>query len=225
MISSATPETPAIVSPAEACLRPCLSSEWEVITRAAYIATADVRDAAPQRIGEQHRDRHRADPARHRRDRRGDLTDRIEVDVADEAVVGAVRADVDHGRAGLDRSRRRSAAASRRRRRACRRASRPQRDRGCASGRSSRSRCASSSNAASGRPTRIERPRSTASAPSSSAPASASSSITPCGVHGTRRGRPWASRPAFVASARRRPCRRRSPRLRRPGRSASGSGS
>ena len=36
------------------------------------------------------------------RDRAGDLDGLVEVDVADEAVVGAVDADVDHGRAGLD---------------------------------------------------------------------------------------------------------------------------
>ena len=56
-----------------------------------------------------------------------------------------------------------------------------------------------SSSAASGRPTRIERPRTTASAPSSSVPAWRSSSTTPRGVHGTRPGRPWASSPALVA--------------------------
>ena len=44
---------------------------------------------------------------------------------------------------------------------------------------------AASSSWASGLPTRIERPTTTARAPSSSAPASRSSSITPAGVHGT----------------------------------------
>ncbi len=58
--------------------------------------------AALQRVAQQARDRHRPDAAGHRRDRAGDLGRRGEVDVAREAVVGAVHADVDHDRAGLD---------------------------------------------------------------------------------------------------------------------------
>ena len=46
---------------------------------------------------------------------------------------------------------------------------------------------AASSSCASGLPTRIERPITTARAPSSAAPASLSSSITPAGVHGDHR--------------------------------------
>ena len=79
---------------------------------------------------------------------------------------------------------------------------------------------------ASGLPTRIERPTTTASAPSGSTPAWRSSSITPCGVHGTRPGRPWASRPALAGGqpvdVLGRVDRARSPR---PGRSGPGSGS
>src|SRR4051812_46396648 len=50
-----------------------------------------------KRVGEQHRDRHRPPPAWNRRDRSSNLGGRLEVDVADEAVVGAVHADVDDG--------------------------------------------------------------------------------------------------------------------------------
>src|SRR5687768_7196462 len=55
---------------------------------------------------EQHRDGHRADASRHRRDVRRDTTDALEVDVTDDAVsfgtrriVNAVDPDVDHDRA------------------------------------------------------------------------------------------------------------------------------
>src|SRR3954454_3237875 len=41
------------------------------------------------RVREQHRDRHRPDPARHGRDRTCDLLDRLEVDVPDELSVVA----------------------------------------------------------------------------------------------------------------------------------------
>ena len=52
---------------------------------------------------QQHGDGHRADPARNRRDRRGDGFDGGEVDVADHlAGLIAVDADVDDDRAGLD---------------------------------------------------------------------------------------------------------------------------
>ena len=83
-----------------------------------------------------------------------------------------------------------------------------------------------SSSEASGRPTRIERPTITASAPSSSAPAWRSSSITPCGVHGTSARAPLGEQPG---AGRGQPVdvlgrvdRARSPR---PGRCCSGSGS
>ena len=55
---------------------------------------------------------------------------------------------------------------------------------------------AASSSAASGLPTRSERPTTTASAPSSATSWRRSSSITPAGVHGRSPGRPLASRPA-----------------------------
>ena len=51
------------------------------------------------RVDEQHRARHRAHAAGHRRDRRRLRADGLEVDVADEAVADAVGADVDHHRA------------------------------------------------------------------------------------------------------------------------------
>ena len=56
-----------------------------------------------QRIGHQHRDRHRPDAAGDGRDRDGDLSRRREVDVAAEAVLGAVDANVDYHRPRLDR--------------------------------------------------------------------------------------------------------------------------
>ena len=69
-----------------------------------------------------------------------DLGDRLEVDVAHEPVLGAVRADVDHGRARLDHVGRRPGAARRPRRPGCRRGGRRRPGRGSASGRWSRSR-------------------------------------------------------------------------------------
>ena len=61
----------------------------------------------PHRIRQQHRDRHRAHAARHRRDRACDLGRLGEVHVADETeaalarVIDPVDADVDHRTAGL----------------------------------------------------------------------------------------------------------------------------
>ena len=57
---------------------------------------------------------------------------------------------------------------------------------------------AASSSAATGLPTRSERPTTTASAPSSATSWRRSSSITPAGVHGRRPGRPLASSPAEI---------------------------
>ena len=55
------------------------------------------------RVHQQHRDRHRADAARNRRDGRGARGRRRELDVAQQlAVVAPVDADVDHHRARLD---------------------------------------------------------------------------------------------------------------------------
>src|SRR5918994_6100023 len=54
------------------------------------------------RVGEEHRDRHRANPSGDRRDRSRDLARRLEIHVSDQPLVGAVRADVDHGRPGAD---------------------------------------------------------------------------------------------------------------------------
>src|SRR6476620_5615438 len=51
----------------------------------------------------QHRDGHRADPARNWGDRRGYLGDCLELDVAGQAVIGAVHADVDHDGSRLHR--------------------------------------------------------------------------------------------------------------------------
>src|SRR4029453_1545083 len=48
------------------------------------------------RVDEQHRDRHRADPTRHRRDGRSLLRHAPEVAIAAKPLVGAVDADVDH---------------------------------------------------------------------------------------------------------------------------------
>src|SRR6478752_1143845 len=51
------------------------------------------------RVDEQHRDRHRSHAAGHRCDRGRLLGDRVEVDVANEALVGPVGAHVDDDRA------------------------------------------------------------------------------------------------------------------------------
>src|SRR4051812_4597311 len=55
-----------------------------------------------QRVLEEHRDSHRADAARDRRDGPGALHGRLEVDSADDAALGPGRPDVDHGGAGFD---------------------------------------------------------------------------------------------------------------------------
>ena len=58
----------------------------EAHRRAAAAASAHLkRPAADDGVAQQHRDRHRADAAGHRGDRRGHLGRRVEVDVADEA--------------------------------------------------------------------------------------------------------------------------------------------
>jgi hypothetical protein len=54
-----------------------------------------------QGVAQEHRDRHRADAAGHRRDQPRAGGGRVELDVADQARVGAVDADVDHHRAVL----------------------------------------------------------------------------------------------------------------------------
>ena len=123
-----------------------------------------------QGVDQQHRDRHRPDAAGNRRDRRRDLGRGVEVDVAAEAVLGAVHADVDHHRPGLDRVGAEQFAARRPRRPARRRGGRSRRGRGCASGRSVTVALAASSRRATGTPTSFERPTTTASAPSSSTP-------------------------------------------------------
>src|SRR6187397_3193707 len=55
-----------------------------------------------QRVAEEHRDGHRADATGDGRDGTCPRRGRLEVDVADKPVVGAVHADVDHRRALLD---------------------------------------------------------------------------------------------------------------------------
>src|SRR3954451_11009004 len=96
--SSTTPAVPAIHSP------------WRILRRSIAPGSVALRPARDprlhaggrERVLEQHRDRHLADAAGHRGDRARLRLDRLEVDVALEAVVGAVHADVDHGRAVLD---------------------------------------------------------------------------------------------------------------------------
>ena len=71
-------QTPAIISPlpslpASISAPSALGSGFR---GAAYTATGGRSSRRAQGVGEQHRDRHRADPARHRRDRPGDLADR-----------------------------------------------------------------------------------------------------------------------------------------------------
>src|SRR3954462_13356923 len=66
-------------------------------------ATLHLHPGSGQRIDEQHRDCHRSDPAGHWSDCRGDLGDRLEVDVTDQPGVRAVDSDVDHDRPRLDR--------------------------------------------------------------------------------------------------------------------------
>ena len=134
------------------------------------------------------------------RDRAGHLGHRLEVDVADQAVVGAVRADVDHRRARLHHlGGHQARRADGRDQDVGARADRGEVAR-CASGRRSRSRSRPSSSAASGRPTRIERPSDhRLGALDLGARLAAAARSRRCGVHGTSPGRPWASSPALAA--------------------------
>src|SRR3954447_12200298 len=95
--SSTTPAIPAIHSP------------WRSLRRSIAPGSVALRPARDprlhaggrERVLEQHRDRHLADTAGHRRDRARLRLDGLEVDVALETVVGAVHADVDHRHAVL----------------------------------------------------------------------------------------------------------------------------
>jgi hypothetical protein len=55
-----------------------------------------------QCVAQEHRDRHRANATRDRRQQAGDFLDAVEVNVTDEACLDPVHPDVDHGGAGLD---------------------------------------------------------------------------------------------------------------------------
>src|SRR3954447_10321460 len=95
--NSATPAVAAIHSP------------WRSLRRSIAPGSVALRPARDprlhaggrKRVLQQHRDRHLADAAGHRSDRPRLRLDRLEVDVALEAVVGAVHADVDHRHAVL----------------------------------------------------------------------------------------------------------------------------
>src|SRR4051794_10718772 len=88
-----TPEAPASQSPQLSCRR---STRGSLTDRCASFGCLET--GRLDRVHEQHRDRHRAHAARHGRDRGGLLHNGVEVDVAHEAVVGAIDADVDHHR-------------------------------------------------------------------------------------------------------------------------------
>src|SRR6476661_6601146 len=127
---SAIPEPPAIFSPCVSLLRsidapsggrvqlgsardgrssPTTKADCaaQPIRRVSRIARQTGRSApagfgGQDRVLKQHRDRHRAHPAGHRSDRAGHLQGGLEIDVADQAVLGAIHADVDHRCARLD---------------------------------------------------------------------------------------------------------------------------
>ena len=160
------------------------------------------RAGGAQGVDQQARDRHRADAARHRRDRAGDLQRLGEGDVADQAglAVGgrhAVDADVDHRRARLD-----PVAAHHFRLAdggidevgAARRAAGRSRVRECAIVTVAFSL---SSSCTSGRPTRFERPITIAFMPASEARTLLVRMMQPSGVQGDSAARPPASRPAL----------------------------
>ena len=92
-------EPPAIFSPGLSLSRWSINPPVEL----GVGATLHPGSRCGQRIYEQHCDCHRADTARHRSDRRGDLRGRLEVDVADQSVTGSIDPDIDHHRARLDR--------------------------------------------------------------------------------------------------------------------------
>ena len=120
---------------------------------------------------------------------------RVEVDVADEAVVGAVDADVDHGRARLDPVALDHPRAADRGDEHVGAAADLRAGRACASGRRSRSRCARAASARPacrrGRSGRRRPPR----RPRARRRSGRAAPCSPTGVHGRRPGRPLASRP------------------------------
>ena len=93
-------EKRAIVTGRAGKARPC---SWERRETQVVPASATVCCLCRlQCVLHQGRDRHRPDPARHRRDPAGALGRRLEADVADQpAIVEPVDADVDDDRAGL----------------------------------------------------------------------------------------------------------------------------
>src|ERR1700679_4001708 len=110
-MKSSTDETPATFSPLlslsrsiGASLRRSLAGRPDPISASAYSraewptllsrARQGPRTRGLQGVDQQHRDRHRPDAAGNRRDRRR-RRGRLEVDVAAEAVLAAVHADVD----------------------------------------------------------------------------------------------------------------------------------
>ena len=128
----------------------------------------------------------------------GPVDDGVEVHVAGEAVVEAVHPHVDHRRPRLDQVGARRGADRPPRRSGRRRAGRRRRRSRVREWQTVTVALRSSRSDATGLPTRIERPTTTASAPSSSTSGRRSSSITPAGVQGRSPGCPWARRPALI---------------------------
>src|SRR6188472_1198351 len=83
-------EAPAIFSPGLSLSR---CSIMDPPVELGVGVTLHARPGSSQRIYEQHCDRHRPHPTGHRRDRRRDLDRRLEINVSDQAIVGAVDAD------------------------------------------------------------------------------------------------------------------------------------
>src|SRR3954469_19653020 len=93
--SSTTPAVAAIHSPWRS-LRRSIAPGSVALRPGGH---AGLHTRSRERVLEQHRNRHLAHAAGHRSDRARLRLDRLEVDVALQAVVGAVDAHVDHGHA------------------------------------------------------------------------------------------------------------------------------
>ncbi len=129
--SSRSPKPPVIHSPMRSRRRSIAAGMYRRAARAC------LRRRGPgglQGVHEQHRARHRPHAAGNRRDRAGALARGVEVHVAHQAVVGAVRAHVDHDGALAAPCRRSRGPGSRPRPPARRPRGRPRRGRACASG-------------------------------------------------------------------------------------------
>src|SRR5438132_5394899 len=84
---------------------PLLPSSWQLHWSQHWKLRLPVRASPPGRrqgVLQQHRDRHGPDTSGDGRDRARNVSDSVEVDVAVQAAVGSVHANVDHDGTGPD---------------------------------------------------------------------------------------------------------------------------